>query len=341
MKIKTIFKDRTQRILIFFSVPLWIIIFLLIHDINLTKMNQSADVNMTKLYFRWDNMQFEESKYTEFAVKIMNHYSRNMNRELRVNYIRQNWKISQALSFNPFEGPGIHYLETSLDPKGEHDYGEVGIGGIKYGTALWALAIQDRAMPEHLRKYVKVKDFKKEDLSDPIVSLKLTYTLIWYYRKVYNGMENWYISAYHWGGILDRHYKRGKNRIPTHFTLNGIKYNVIKYYVAWKEIVTAFNQGKLEPSAEIRARYRKYENKLVQEEINYRKCLGIIRDLQKKIKKREEVDKELQEALKKSERQMMQISGQSKKGFGRKVLLKVKDVARNLMKIFEKDIGGK
>jgi hypothetical protein len=149
-------------------------------------------------------------------------------------------------------------------------------------------------------------------------------------------MENWYVSIYHWGGFLEKHY-HGQNEIPIHFTLNGKKYNVLKYYVAWKEIVEAYNEGKLEPTVEIVRRWKKHYKKQCQGEINFRNVNTRIKQLEKKILEKEKLleaymkaDQDLKNEIKRSKKVMLNISGEAKAGGGKKALRKVKGVARNL-----------
>jgi hypothetical protein len=315
-----------------------ILIAIQFYKLQIMKKNIPTDILLTKLKFNWKELPYAESKYTEFAVLLLEKFSKNMNRETRVQYIRENWRISQALSLNSFSGFAIDYLETGLNPDGKHDYGEVGISGIKYNTALFALTIQKNFMPTHLKRYVYVDLRNKEQLKDPIISMKLKYTLLWWYRIQYGNMENWMVSVYHWGNHVGKHFKT-KKEIPIRFTLDGINYNVLKYYVAYKEILIAFNSGKLEPAVESRNRWKAEYKRQCKEEITFQNCYRIIKRLQRQIKEKEnkelayiQSDEKLKIELEKSKKEMIKISGQAKNGEGKTALRKVKNIAHKLLK---------
>jgi hypothetical protein len=332
-------KERKKTISIIIIICcLLFIIGMEFKKISIMKKNVPTDILMTKLKFDWKTLPYVESKYTEFCIFLLEKYSKNMDREKRVQYIRQNWYISQGLSFEPFAGVALDYLETGLDPKGKHDYGEIGISGIKPDTALFALTIQKYIMPKHLLKYVFVDYRNKYDLSDPIISMKLKYTLLWYYRMKYDNMENWVISVYHWGGHVGKHFKI-KKAIPVRFILDGINYNVLKYYTAYKEVLIAFNSGKLEPAVEARNRIRADYKRQCREEITFQNCFREIKRLQRVIANRNKKEKEfiesditLEKELIRSRKEMQKISRESRAGGGKTSLRKVKDVALNLLK---------
>jgi len=318
----------------------------LIVDSGKYKNKVAAEILALRSEFDWTKMPDAESKYTKMMIDILTafsykydqNYKKSMNKDQKIKYIRFNYRCATILFFGLYDVPIIHKMESSFNPWMDHDYGEIGIGGIKWPTALLAERLL-RFMPDNIRRLLYFELKSKKDLYDPITSLKITYALLWWERRSFQGREDWYVSIYHWGGFLSKYWDRGEGKVPVSFTLNGKKYNVIKYYYTFREMKEAYESGKLEPCKEIIEKWQAYFSRIREEEIDFRKTRSIIRSLRKKIKNYEEASnekdeklKELKKELKKANKRLRVISKQSRSGKGVKALKKVKWVAKDILK---------
>jgi hypothetical protein len=299
----------------------------------------------------WSQMGEQEkiSKYRQMMIKIMtvygfqydSNFKKAMNKDEKIKYINLNYEAATKLNMDLFDVPTIHLMETAFNPYAKGDYSEIGIGQIKYETGLMAEKLL-QFMPRSKRKILDFDLKSKEDLHDPLISTKAAYVLLWYLKREFQGREDWYISAYHWGGFLSRRWDNGEGDVPSKFTLNGIDYNVIKYYVTFKELKESFKLGKLEAGKAIEEKWVRYQKKLVQEEIDFRRTKKIIRNLRKQLvekrKIQENLDKKNEEinmALNNANTELIQISDGAQKD-GKLSLRKVKGVVKNLLKKINK-----
>jgi len=301
--------------------------------------------------FNWDQMGEQErrSKYRQMMIRIMTVYGyqydpafkKAMSKDEKIKYINLNYEAATKLNLGLFDVPIIHLMETSFNPYAKGEYDERGIGQMKYNTALLAERLV-KIMPSDKRKLLDFDIKSKSDLYDPIISTKATYVLLWNLKRDYKGREDWFISAYHWGGFLARRWDDGRGNVPAKFTLNGIEYNVIKYYVAFRELKEAFESGKLEAGKAIEERWARYQKQLIQEEVNFRRTRAIIRNLRKQLAEKRELEDELHKkheeinmALDVANNQLQQISKGSQKD-GKKSLNKIKTVVKDLLQIIKK-----
>lgn len=299
----------------------------------------------------WNQMgeQEKKSKYRQMMVRILTVYGyqydpsfkKAMNKDEKIKYINFNYQAATKLDIGLFDVPVIHLMETSFDPYAKGGYDESGLGQIKYNTALLAEKLV-RMMPGDKRKLLSFELKSKDDLFDPIINTKATYVLLWYLKRDYKGREDWSISAYHWGGFLARRWDNGGGDVPVKFILNGIEYNVIKYYVTFRELKEAFESGKLEAGKAIEERWAQYQKRLIQEEIDFRRTKSVIRNLRKQLAEKREIEDELDKkheeiniALNTANNQLMQISEGAQKD-GKLSLRKVKGVVRNLLQKIKK-----
>lgn len=336
MKVKTIL----IMIMLMLLLGLTVMVFSLYQknriDEDLIYMIQSIPLNQTE----------EKAKYTKMMVKIFTAYSfrydkrykKSMSKEEKIVYLNENYKFAKLLKFGLYDVPILHQLETSFDPYVDHEYGEIGIGGIKWGTALLAQKLLDY-MPDNYRRALYFDLKTKQDLKDPIISMKITYTLLWYERRQLRGLESWYISTYHWGSLILKHWKKGKGSVPTTFTLNGITYDVIKYYVSWAELRDSYEMGQIEPSKPIVEKWTAYMKKMKQEEIDYRKCRSVIRKQRKLLKEKNELEIELQKKYTEIDKQMIHIDKELKRIGGianktgwRKQYIKLRELIKNYIR---------
>ncbi len=290
----------------------------------------------------------QRSRYNQMMIRILTvygytydkRYKKAMSKEEKIKYIRFNYKCATALQLGLFDLPIIDLMESNFNPYMIHQYGEMGLGGIKFNTALLAHEVLS-LMPANLRRLLKFEIKSKNDLLDPFINMKVTYIMLWHERRQFKNREDWYISAYHWGaGHIGRRWDNGKGELPVKFTLGGIEYNVVKYYATFKEFKTAFEMGDLEAGIPIKEKWEAYVKKMEKEEIDFRKTKSIIRNLRKKVKsvkyeKDEYIkgNKELEELLWKSNKDLKKIAGEVRQGGGIKKLSEgTKRIVKNLLK---------
>jgi hypothetical protein len=214
------------------------LLFKFIYDIKEDR-NIAKEVVELRAYYDWTKMPHAESKYRSMMIDVLTTYSykydskypKSMNKEMKIKYINENYDLSMLVGRNLFDVPIVHQLETSFNPYAKHEHGEVGIGGIKFGTALWAETVQEKYMPSNLAKRMRINLKTPNDLKDPIISLRITHTLLWWGDQVFDGREDWNIGTYHWGGFYERWWDGDNSkRVKDTFILNGIAYNTLKYY---------------------------------------------------------------------------------------------------------------
>lgn len=326
-------------LLALFLIPLWVLMVINMGNHFQSKRDITTEIMLTRQYFDYQDMEYSEKKYFNFAPEILTAFG-TLDRNDRVTFIKENWRLSQLLHFeNPYEvGFGTCTLETFFDDTVEHKHGETGLFAIKLLTGKMAQWIIDTQMPEHISRKMKVNIRTKEDLKDIVTSMRCAYALYWYYRKMFDDNEAWYVSAYHWGEgrIFQYWYEK---YLPEKFTLNGIEYGVRNYHIAHREVVVNYSQGRLEAISDVVRRYKKTEHKIVSEELTFRKMLRIVKNLKKARKEYEEAldtknDKmeDWKNIESKAMKDMIKISGEAKAGGGKKALRKVKNVAKWILK---------
>jgi len=323
-----------------------LIVCLMGYSIYETKRYKS-DKNEVAYMIQAFNLQEGEalSRYRKMMIRILSAYSypynskygKSMTKDMKIKYINFNWEASQLLKCSPFIVPQINKQETAFDPYVDHEYAEIGIGGMKFETAVFAEGLL-KHMPTKLRRFLYIDIKTRQDLKDPIVNNKCTYILLWWNMRAF-GREDWSILVYRWGGFLTRHWKGGEGSIPVKFTLNGIEYNAYKYYFELASFVDAYERGLLEPNKPIKELWNNRYKKLVKQEIDFRRTKSIIKTLRNELKKKKVLEKELTEKEERIEdlliwasNELKKISNESKKGGGKKALDKVKDVVKRILK---------
>lgn len=308
--------------------------------------------HMTKIEggLDWSQMEEQErkSKYRKMMIRILTVYGfqydpkfkKAMSNDEKIQYINFNYEAASKLNFGLFDVPIIHQMETAFNPHARGEFNEIGIGQMKFGTALLAEKLL-KFMPDSLRKFLSFDLKSQDDLFNPIVNAKAAYVLLWHLRREYQNREDWYISIYHWGGFLGQRWDEGKGEVPLSFTLNGIEYNVIKYYLQFRELKDAYEAGQLEAGKEIEEKWKNYQAQLTKEEINFRKTKSIIRNLKKQLTEKRELESELEKkheeitkALNQANEQLNIIANGAQKD-GPASLKKVKDVVKNLLSLIK------
>lgn len=324
------------------AIPIWLILIVLgLLFFKTEKKSIHEEIMQTRTYFDFKSKTKADEKYYSRMIEILSAYSK-MKRPERITYIKENKRVAELVSRGPFQVPSIGILETSLDPRGKHGFGEEGIHGIKLNTAKYAEFINRNYMPSHIASKMRVRIRSKKDLRDIKTQIRVTYILLWWFDQCYNGSDMWSISVYHWGGFIAKYWKSDKD-VPASFTLNGIKYGVMNYYLAWKELVTCFEKGELEPIANIYSRYKKNKKKLHRREIEYRKLKRLFKGADKKVNNLEkDIDllkkdvKEYREYKKWAEKELYKIGADARKGKAKGMIPRIKQLARDWLKKLKK-----
>ena len=300
------FKLQKKVVILSIIIVTFVIIILMQYVLMDKKYTKNLAMIISKMTevkdgLNWNQMGEQEkiSKYRQMMIRILTVYGyqydhsfkKAMNKDEKIKYINLNYNAATKLNLSLFDVPVIHLMETSFNPYAKGGYKERGLGQIKYNTALLAERLV-KMMPADKRKllYFEIKNI--DDLYDPIINTKATYVLLWYLKRDYKGREDWFISAYHWGGFLAKRWDNGTGSVPAKFILNGIEYNVIKYYVTFREFKEAFQSGKLEAGKAIEERWAQYQKRLIQEEIDFRRTKTIIRNLRKQLVEKREIETE-------------------------------------------------
>lgn len=340
-------KNHVKIIIILLGLILCFLVFSTVQSVSYkARINDNMrELLYIKKAIPWSEITDRESRYYDLMIQIFNHFSwqydpkyvRAMSKEQKTTYMRLNYRLAVAFDFPIFCVPVIHQMESCFNPYAPHAYGEIGIGGFKWDTAVLAAKLIEY-MPPAYRELLKCDVKVPEDLHDPIISLKLTYALLWYLRRVYRGREEWYILVYHWGGFLARHWDNGDGNIPVNFTLDGKKYDVFIYFQTYKSMLEAYESGELEPSRVIAEKWEAYRSKMVKEEIDYRETKSIIRRLRRELEEKKEIEqklakkyKDIEIALSKANDDLQRIARDSQVK-GKPALRKVKDTIKKLMK---------
>jgi len=195
-------------------------------------------------------------------------------------------------------------MESAFNPLQLGPYAELGLGQVKWETALLTEALLDNLQP-YLKKKYYFKIETREDLKDPIVNAKVTFVLLNYLRNKYDNIEMWYVSIYHWGGFLNRYFYRGDGQLPKSFKINGIKYSVADYYTTFKEWHDTFEAGEIEPYHYVPSKkWEKARSRMLKEEITLYSAHREIKKVRKKLETREKKSEELEVANKELEKSL-------------------------------------
>lgn len=247
------------------------------------------------------------SRYQDFMIRIWNTYGftyrkpserypvpRAMSDQERVAVWRLNYELSELFGFaNMRNGTGYYdiiikgIIETALDPNAEGGYGERTWLQLKDEAVMMAWVIYKKMLPDRFKEYVAFDyDGNLESVKEPTTALKVAFILNWYYRRKYKGVETWYISMYHWGmGFLGKHFEDGRGTFPTKFTINGIKYDPMLYYITFRTMKDAFESGDIEAGKPVVAKWNRYKQAMIKEELQLLKTHKAIRSLNKKLAK--------------------------------------------------------
>lgn len=323
--------------------------FIMVYHIYTSYQYRDKEIGYMIQAFNWRKGE-EASHYKKMMIRILQAYSykrdyryrKSMTKEQKIAYINFNWKASRLMKISPYIVPQINKQETAFNPNLNHAYGETGLGGVKFNTALLAHKLLEQ-MPGHLKRFFYFNIRYKRDLKDPIVNNKVTYILLWYNLRKYSRMD-WAILVYRWGGFYARHWNKGEGNPPESFTLNGIRYNTYKYYFECASYVDAYENGLIEPNRPIKEKWIDYMKKLRKEEIDYRKVSRIIRKLRSVVKDQREMindfevkDKQLEKELNKFYAELKVIGGEARKqGWPEKTYNKLRRFIKKMIKMEKK-----
>jgi hypothetical protein len=249
-------------------------------------------------------IQEQREKYRKFMIRIFDVYGYQYEKEFtkalradqQADYIDMTFDLDNLLGFEHYTVPTAHLMESAFNPRCHNTTSgldEKGIGQQVWTTAVWAEALLNR-MPGNYQKALHFEIKTSDDLYDWETATKITYVLMWWNRRDFH-TEEWWVSIYHWGGFLSRYWDDGEGSIPTKFTINGIVYRVIDYYVAWKKLQECFSRGQLEPSIQVVEKWQNYQKKLMAEEVQLRTARGIIRKLRAELEEKKFMEDRLQQ----------------------------------------------
>ena len=311
-----------------------------------------TDITLIQNGLNFNDMEKQEqiSKYRKMMIRIFeiygfkydNKYKKAMTKDQKVKYIILNYRLASAFNFGLFDVPIIQLLESGFNPYAynKDNIGERGLGQIYWYTAVLADKIQE-LLPDNLKKIAKFDLKNKEDLFDPLINTKITYVLLYFLRRDYQGREDWYISVYHWGGFLGLKWFGGRGEFPEKFMINGIKLSPLKYYISFAELKSAFEAGRLSASKEIVEKWENYRKKICKEELDYRRVRRIMINLRKEIKAKDDAKEQLDEyyknlnmSIKKYQKELRRIGKQSQRD-GKTSLRKAKNIVKKLLKLFK------
>ena len=228
----------------------------------------------------WDIIDRFSAKSTRYS----------MNKEDRVNILNDNFKLARLFGRGLYDVLIIGILETALNPNViAKPYGEVGMFGQWYSTARYYYNIARDNMPEKYFRAVKFNFTKKQDLLIPGNALRMAYIWLWIEERNYDGTELWTISGYRWGRFLSQHYARNDcNMFPVRFiimTRFGLKkYNPRAYYWTWRNMRDCFERGDLDAGLKIYNKYKRKQDKLKTEQVEFRRLYRRFKDQEKIIK---------------------------------------------------------
>lgn len=349
-------KIRTRYILILINLVIVLILFFRVEIFDIKYNKRMAGMIREITYmtdqFNWSSMEESErkSKYQKMMIRILENYAyqysekykKAMIKEQKINYINLNYQAARELDFGLFDVPIIHQMESSFNPYAKGQYEEFGMAQMKYWTAVFCQASL-KYMPDNARRILSFEIKNPEDLYDPIIAVKCTYVYLFWLRREFKGREDWYISGYRWGGYLSRHWFGGDGFMPISFTLDGIKYDVLPYYMNFRKWKDAYESGKLEIGIPIDEQWQAYYKSLVQDEINFRNTMSLIRRLRKELNQKRDIEKELkikyndiEKMIQEANEELRILSGEAKKkGFTakfkedfKKTINKMKEVIR-------------
>lgn len=281
------------------------LVFALIWQHNDNK-NRAAEEfkNLTIIKNDWtlkDKGIFEQKDtYRHFMLNVHRVYGVKYQRDSERSYglrakeisewIDLNWELSKLLNFDPYMVPALQKMESSYDPYVPGPYNEIGIGQVKWETALLVFKIMESMDPGLVRainKLVTIQFSQPAELNNFALGTAVQYILLWYLRNRFDYNELWYVSVYHWGGFLYRYYQGGTGQMPLRFKINDVDYNVSAYYCEYRLWVETFNEGRLEPDPVVVAKWDMENKRMLQEEIKLNTAHKRVRSWEEKYKKLE------------------------------------------------------
>lgn len=273
----------------------------------------------------WKKMIEKEADYTMTMYAILDTFSKKkigqcLTKDQRIIYARENLKMANTFGWGKYDVPVIHQLESSFDPFQEHLFGEIGMGGIMYSTAINTFAFCQAYMPRRLWERTKFNLRSRKDLKDYINSLKMSYMILWYGRTIFKGYDLWSVSFYHFGGSVWKRWRGGEGEFPIKFiyyTKHGkMVLDCRKYFYAWRFLRQCYESGDINGAHKLWEKYRKDKRIYNSEVVKYRRAVSVIRRQEKIIKEYEFYknlyDKQV-EKIKESNKQKKKVLRQVKK----------------------------
>ncbi len=300
------------------------------------------DYNDHKMY--WDTMSEELlvrpgeafKKYTDWYNKVLGWYGpkyhrkhkRGMHPRIRSKWVKNLHEYNTLLDLPPMALLSIALFESSYDLKATGPFKEMGMFQMRKGAVMQAEWYHKTIRSKNIKDKLRFRYQKESDLQDPLNQLKIAAVLLWGYRIDFGNDPMWYISAYHWGGMMGKYYYAGVLP-PKEFVFNKgtVKEDVrdpFSYYFVWAQIDFAFRHFRKDiniPYDYIRE-YRKHMNKYEKEYIydykyirKLKRELMDIKEYQAEFKKEQKKKlKRLDALVKKADKEYSHIHGLIKTG---------------------------
>ena len=269
---------------------------------------QLRDLTAVKDGFSLQGVSEEEQyfKFKSFMIRIMNVYGNTYDPKNphiippneQADYIKLLWQASRLMKMSPYRVAIVHQMESCFDPWANNTNSgldEKGIGQQVWSTALYALSLQD-FLPPNLKAFFQVDLKSSDNLYQWEVSTKITFILLYFLDREFNGRNEWALSVYHWGGFLRRYWDEGHGDIPARFYFEKggkrVEYSVINYWLTSEKLLAAYEQGDLEYGKAITGIYDEKKNQIMKEEKQLRQAREIIRGLRNQLASEKEARRE-------------------------------------------------
>jgi len=343
-----------KRAILIFIIALFCTGVIMLFRINENIKNKDNSTREMVANTDFRSMAQRESQYTIIMYDILRPvtrggfstygYKKCLSDAEKIRYTALNFKLALAFKYGLYEVPAEHILESNFNPYKVHDiYGELGLGGFWYSTAVFYHDYAERYMPRNLWSYVSFKLSRPEHLLNYENALKMSYIWKWVEGHTYINAEMWLASSRRWGKFIYKHYNNGADLFPIKFTIKLSsgevkKYNPRKIYYVWRNLCRYFEAGNIAAAHDLFIDYRHDKVKIEKAEIRYRTLKGRIRQLEKQIDNYKKITllqsselENLKSSVDKAKKVCKQIGGEAKEiGWTDKLKKRLKKAAAHL-----------
>lgn len=249
-------------------------------------------------------------KHVDFYNKIIGWYGpqyrkgkRGMSHKQRSKFVINLYDYNKMLGLPYFDVISIALIESYYDPFTVGPFNEGGMFQMRPGAVAQAVMYHGFIKSKHVRDRLRFNYGKDSDLRDPLNQLKMACVLLWGYRRQYANDPSWYVSSYHWGGIMDRYWRK-KIQVPKEFVFNKgtVREDVrdpFVYYFMWANIEQAFSHFRKDIYVYMPPDYiKKWKESASELEVQFVQSWKYVKQLNDKVKKIEEMEQEFNEERK-------------------------------------------